>query len=95
MAAASRRRSISVLKPAARSSSAAAKGASVFPAAVTAAASGWGVIGRFTRKAATATPGHTPRPSSSNATTAMPVGGHKGVTFFSTSATRSPSRAAR
>ena len=58
-APASRKRSISFRKSAARSSSAAAKGASVFPAAVAAAASGCGVIGRFTRRAASDTPGHT------------------------------------
>jgi hypothetical protein len=83
MAAASRRRSISRRKPTHRNSVAAASGARVFPAAVTAAASGSVLIGRFTRNAASATPGHTDRRRTTKAARAMPLGGHRGVTFRS------------
>jgi hypothetical protein len=60
---------------------------------VTAAGIGPSLIGRFTAKAATATPGHNDRPTSRNAATAMPVGGHSGVTLRSTSDKVSPNRA--
>ena len=72
---------------------AATSGASVFPAAVTAAASGPSLIGRFTAKAATATPGHNDRPKSRKAATAIPVGGHSGVTLRSTRDRVRPTRA--
>jgi hypothetical protein len=83
MAAASRTRSISRWNPTRIRSTAARSGATVFPAAVARAASTFVLIGRFTRSAATATPGHTDRPSRRKAATAIPVGGHRGVTFFS------------
>ena len=80
MATASRSRSRSVRNFARRSSVAASRGASVFPAAMPMATRGEGLIGRLTRKAATATPGHTRRPNRSRATRAIPVGGQMGVT---------------
>ena len=95
MAMASLSRSISFRKPIANNSSTATKGATVLPAAVAAAASSEDVIVTLTRNAPRATPGQILRPMRRNATTAMPVGGHSGVTFFSISAKRSPSRATR
>jgi len=86
MAMASRRRSISLRKPTRRSSSAATNGARVFPAAVAAAAAGEELMGQLTRSAPSAIPGHTLPPSTRNATRAIPVGGHSGVTFLATSA---------
>ena len=93
IANASCRRSSCRRKPTLARSMAATKGASVLPAAVTAAASGPSLIGRFTAKAATAIPGHNDRPNSRNAATAIPVGGHSGVTFCSTSDRVRPIRA--
>ncbi len=93
MATASRTRSISVRNRNRESRVAATRGAIVFPAAV-AAAAGRGSMGAFTRKAARATPGHILRPNTRNATTAMPAGGHSGVTFSLTRASRRLSRAA-
>ena len=89
----SRTRSICCRKPTRSSSQAATIGASVFPAAVRTAA-GRFVIGRLTRSAAIATPGHRRRPYRRNATSARPVGGHSGVMLRSTIASRRPSLAA-
>jgi hypothetical protein len=92
-AATSRTRSICCRKPTRSSSQAASIGARVLPAAVMSAA-GTFVIGRLTRNAAMATPGHRRRPYRRNATSARPVGGHNGVMLSSTTASRSPIRAA-
>ena len=62
-------------------------------AAVTAAAADVD-IGRFTKNAAIATPGQHRRPYRRNATTAMPVGGHSGVTLCWIKASRRLKRAA-
>ena len=94
MAKASCSRSISLRKPTLTRSVAATSGATVFPAAVAAAASPFVLMGRLTAKAASAMPGHTRHPKRRNATTAMPVGGQSGVTFLSTSASRNPRMAA-
>ena len=85
-AAASRSRSICHRNPTAMRSVATMKGASVFPKAVAAAAHTWALMGAFTAKAATRIPGHTRRPRMRKATTAIPDGGHSGVTFFPTRA---------
>ena len=79
-AAASRSRSSSRRKPTRRKSSTATSGATVLPAAMAAAATGDGPIGRLTAKAARAMAGQAPRPIRRNATRAIPVGGQTGVT---------------
>jgi hypothetical protein len=94
IAKASCSRSISLRKPTLTRRSAATIGASVLPAAVAAAASPFVLMGRLTARAASATPGHTPHPKIRSATTAMPVGGHSGVTFRSINASRNPRTAA-
>lgn len=88
IARASFNRSISLRNPTRMRREAARRGASVFPAAVAAAATREVLIGAFTRSAAIPTPGHSRRPNTRNATRAIPVGGHRGVTFSSTSAMR-------
>jgi hypothetical protein len=93
-AIASRRRSSAGRKPIRASRVAATSGASVLPVAVTAAAAGDEVIGKLTRNAPIATPGHSREPKIRNEASAMPVGGHSGVMFCSTRATRRLSRAA-
>jgi hypothetical protein len=94
MAKASCSRSISLRKPTLTRRVAATIGASVLPVAVAAAASPFVLMGRLTARAASATPGHTRHPKMRNATTAMPVGGHSGVTFLSINASRNPRVAA-
>jgi len=85
-AMASRRRSSSSRKSTHLSSSAATNGASVLPAAITAAPTGDGPIGRLTAKAAMPIAGQARRPRTSNATSAIPVEGQIGVTWPRTSA---------
>ncbi len=80
MAAASRRRSSSYLKPALLRRRTEAIGARVLPIEMNAAASGVGPIGRLTAKAAIAIAGQSRMPITSIAATAMPVGGQTGVT---------------
>jgi hypothetical protein len=63
-------------------------GASVLPTEMAPAVNRVGPIGALTRKALRATAGHILRPNKTIAATAMPVGGHTGVTCPSTSATR-------
>jgi len=67
---------------------AAASGASVFPTAVTAAATADVLIGRLTANAPIATPGQSRRPQRRKPASAIPVGGHSGVMFSPTSASR-------
>ena len=86
MAKASRHRSICLRNPTACTSVAARRGARVFPAAVTTAASAFGVMGRLTRNAPSAIAGHMRRPNTRKATNAIPVGGHSGVTLRPTTA---------
>jgi len=49
---------------------------------VAAAAAGEELMGALTRSAPSAIPGQTLRPSTRNATRAIPVEGHNGVTFL-------------
>ena len=65
-----------------------ATGASVFPAAISTDAPTSGLIGTLTANAATAIAGQMRYPHASRATTATPVGGQRGVTSLSTSASR-------
>jgi hypothetical protein len=81
MAAASRKRSSSIRKPARFSREAAVSGASVLPAAMKAAPNGDGPMGRLTARAPRNTAGQTFRPNTSIATRAIPVGGQIGVTW--------------
>ena len=94
IARASRTRSSSSWKPVRRRISAAARGATVLPAAISAAPAGEGPSGRLRAKAAAAIAGQTRRPMSRMATTAIPVGGQIGVTWPWTSARFRLSRAA-
>ena len=95
IASASRSRSSWGRNPTRSSRMAAASGASVFPAAVVAAANGVALIVRLTANAAIATPGHSRLPRRRNPTSAIPVGGHNGVMFSPTSASWRLSCAAR
>jgi hypothetical protein len=81
MAAASRKRSSSIRKPALLRRVAAVSGANVLPAAMKAAPSGEGPMGRLTARAPRNTAGQTLRPNTSMATRAIPVGGQIGVTW--------------
>src|SRR5258708_8567491 len=81
IAAASPTRSSSRWKSSLRSNSADATGASVLPAAITAAPAGDGPRGRFTAKAASRIAGQARRPITSSATSAIPDGGQTGVTW--------------
>ena len=94
MAIASRSRSSSRWKSTRRKSSIATNGAKVLPAAMMAAPIGDGPIGRLTANAARAMAGHARRPIRRNATRAIPVGGHTGVTCPWTRAKLKLSRAA-
>jgi hypothetical protein len=66
----------------------------VFPAATATAAANEGLMGAFTTNAAAAMAGHIRAPNTRKAASAIPVGGHTGVTFRPTSATRRLSSAA-
>ena len=90
----SRSRSSSRWKSTRRKSSIATNGAKVLPAAMMAAPIGDGPIGRLTANAARAMAGHARRPMRRNATRAIPVGGHTGVTCPWTRAKLKLSRAA-
>jgi hypothetical protein len=65
----------------------------VLPVATTTAATVL-LSGRLTRSAATAIPGQRRRPYRRKATTAIPVGGQRGVMLSATSAIRRLARAA-
>jgi hypothetical protein len=81
IATASRRRSSSSRNPVRLRSSTATSGASVLPAAMTAAPRGEGPIGRLTARAAAKIAGQIQRPKTRIATSAIPVGGQIGVTW--------------
>ncbi len=87
-ARASRSRSISTRKPALRSIRYAHTGARVFPAMMPRLGKSTSLIRSMARYAPRAIPGHIRRPSQSRAATAMPVGGHRGVTSAPSTTTR-------
>ena len=93
-AIASRNRSRRISNRVARNSSNAASGASVLPAAMTGAVHTGGLSVTFTRNAPRNIPGDTRRPKTSRPTSAIPDGGHTGVTLVPTSAACRLSRAA-
>ncbi len=88
---ASCRRSSSVRNPVRRSSAYEQTGARVFPSTMASTAGIDGPSGTLTRNAPSAIPGQTRRPRRSRLATAMPVGGHSGVTWPPTSCWTSPS----
>src|SRR6266487_3500755 len=94
IASASRSRSSSRWKSTRRKSSAAANGARVLPAAMSAAPTGDGPIGRLTANAPKAMAGQTRGPMTRKATRAIPLGGQTGVTCPWTTAKLRLSRAA-
>ncbi|OKJ84813.1 hypothetical protein AMK32_12605 [Streptomyces sp. CB01883] len=89
----SRSRSSSLRNPARRSNRQEQTGARVFPAVIARTAGSDGPRPMLARNAPSATPGHTRLPRSSRLATAIPLGGHSGVTWLRTSCCSSPSSA--